>query len=113
MEYFIVGYYKSEIPGLVPVKVSADGKLHDTVRGGGNQARQDVRHHHPGLHHLLGTALSGHPHQHQSRLERCQEFSVTRGEFFFTNNLKFRKRETFLLSVFYKGNIPSECYYKI
>ena len=83
MEYFIDLYYKSEIPGLVPVQVSADGKLHDRVRGGGNQARQDVRHHHPGLHHLLGAALPGDSHQHQSRLERCQELSVTRGEVFF------------------------------
>ena len=65
-EYFRVGYDKYEILGHVPVKVPADGKLHDTVRGRGNQARQDVRHHNPGLHHLLGAALPGHPHQHQS-----------------------------------------------
>ena len=118
LEYFMVSDYRYEILGPVPVKVSANGELHDRVWGGGNQACQDVRHHNPSLHHLLGAALCSHPHQHQPRLEGCEEFSVTRGEVFSTF-WKFHKGKlqyplfTYIIGVFFKGNIPTECYYKM
>ena len=100
VEYFRVGYNKYEILGHVPVKVPPDGKLHDTVRGRGNQARQDVCHHNPGLYHILGAPLCCHPYQHQSRLEGCQELSVPRGEVFLFLISKILQRKT-PVSTFY------------